>query len=534
MAKTIKNPIITGFNPDPSILRVGDTYYIANSTFEWFPGVQIHKSKDLQNWQLCAKPLDTAEKLDLKGVPDSCGVWAPCLTYSDGLYYLVYSNVKSFDGIWKDTPNYLVTTDDIEYGQWSDPIFLDSSGFDASLYHDDDGRKWYLTLIVDHRKGKFFGGIGIQEYSVSEQALIGEMKLLWEGSSLGVTEGPHIYKRNGYYYLMTAEGGTEYGHAVSLARSKELMGPYETHPSNPLISSRKNPNNYLQKTGHGSLVETADGTPYVAFLTSRPLTELGRCTLGRETAIQKMVWKSDDWLYLAHGGQEAKMITEGLDTPAFSWQPLPDHDDFDEDQLNINFNSLRIPVTEDWCTLKERKGFLRLYGRDSLASLHQQSFIARRIQHFNVEVETMLEFNPSDFQQSAGLVFYYNTMHMHYLHLTRFADRDMTCLQIITGDNGKFTEALSIPVDVDNAPQVYLRARMTSSDLQFYYSVDGNDWRGIGPVLDASILSDDYVRDNGLHYRAAFTGAFVGLCCQDLSGHNNYADFDYFKYQVLE
>jgi xylan 1,4-beta-xylosidase len=171
---TITNPILKGFNPDPSILRVNDDYYIATSTFEWFPGVQIHHSKDLINWELIAHPLNRISQLDMKGVPDSCGVWAPCLSYDNGTFYLVYSNVKSFAGVWKDTPNYLVTTKNIR-GEWSESVFLDSSGFDGSLFHDADGRKWYLSMRVDHRKGKMFGGIVLREFDTILQKLVGEV-----------------------------------------------------------------------------------------------------------------------------------------------------------------------------------------------------------------------------------------------------------------------------------------------------------------------------------------------------------------------
>jgi len=159
----ITNPILTGFNPDPSIVRVGEDYYIATSTFEWFPGVQIHHSRDLKNWKLVARPLQRLSQLDMKGNPDSCGVWAPCLSYADGLFYLVYSNVRSFDGVWKDTPNYLVTSATIE-GDWSDPVYLSSRGFDGSMFHDSDGKKWFLSMLVDHRNGIFFGGIEMQQY----------------------------------------------------------------------------------------------------------------------------------------------------------------------------------------------------------------------------------------------------------------------------------------------------------------------------------------------------------------------------------
>ena len=252
---TIENPILRGFNPDPSIVRVGEDYYIATSTFEWFPGVQIHHSRDLKHWELIERPLDRVSQLDLKGVPDSCGVWAPCLSYSDGVFYLVFSNVQSFDGPWKDTPNYLVTANDI-HGPWSEPIFLSASGFDGSLFHDDDGSKWYMSMVNDHRIDDGFGGIILQEYDSEAKQLVGDVHYLTAGTELGLTEGPHIYTKEGFYYLLLAEGGTEYGHAATIMRSESITGPYEAHPGNPIVTSRDNAALELQKAGHASIVQT--------------------------------------------------------------------------------------------------------------------------------------------------------------------------------------------------------------------------------------------------------------------------------------
>ena len=218
--KKITNPVLKGFNPDPSILRVGDDYYIATSTFEWFPGVQIYHSRDLINWKLIARPLNRVSQLDLKGVSSSEGVWAPCLSYDNGVFYLIYTIVK----LWtyagpRDLDNYLVTTTDIR-GDWSEPIYLNSSGFDPSLFHDDDGRKWLVNQLWDHRQGKNkFAGIVLQEYSHKEKGLVGPITNIFKGTELGLVEAPHIYKRNGYYYLMTAEG-TTFKHAVTFARSE--------------------------------------------------------------------------------------------------------------------------------------------------------------------------------------------------------------------------------------------------------------------------------------------------------------------------
>lgn len=530
---TIINPILRGFNPDPSIIRVNKDYYIATSTFEWFPGVQIHHSQDLINWELVARPLNRISQLDMRGNPDSCGVWAPCLTYEEGTFYLVYSNVRSFDGVWKDTPNYLVTTEDI-LGEWSDPIFLSSRGFDGSLFHDEDGKKWFTSMIVDHRKGKFFGGIILQEYDPKAEQLIGPVHPIFEGSELGITEAPHLYKRNGYYYLITAEGGTEYGHAVSLARSKAITGPYTLHPNNPIITSRNHPEAPLQKCGHADLVETRDGDWYAVFLTGRPLTKLGRCTLGRETAIEAVEWRRDNWLYLKEKIDsprleipiESKSTEKGGELTVFL-------ETFDFDYLNIHFQSLRVPIDESWLSLTDRQGYLRLYGRESLSSLHHQSLIARRVQHFRIEATTCIEFSPTNFQQMAGLVLYYNTGHWFYLYIMGAEDGTSKYLQLTICDNFEMQEQLEWPINLEDSEMIYLRVEVDDAEVQFYFASETQKWRQLGPVLDASILSDDYVREGGARYRAAFTGMFVGICCQDLTGHGLHADFNWFDYKEL-
>lgn len=190
----IMNPVLKGFNPDPSMCRVGDDYYIATSTFEWFPGVQIHHSKDLVNWQLISQPLDRVELLDMRGNPDSGGVWAPQLSYHDGKFWLIYSDVKVTGGAWKDVYNYLTTCDTID-GEWSEPIYLNSSGFDPSLYHDEDGRKYLLNMMWDPRPDKHeFYGIVMQEYNHEQKELIGKPEVIYKGTEWGLVEAPHLYK----------------------------------------------------------------------------------------------------------------------------------------------------------------------------------------------------------------------------------------------------------------------------------------------------------------------------------------------------
>jgi xylan 1,4-beta-xylosidase len=535
--KTISNPILKGFNPDPSIIRVEDDYYIATSTFEWFPGVQIHHSKDLVNWKLITRPLNRTSQLDMKGVPDSCGVWAPCLTHQDGVFYLIYTNVRNFNGDWKDTPNFVVTASDIK-GPWSKPTFVNASGFDPSLFHDDDGKSYCLNMMVDHRNGKFFGGIIIQQFDRYTKKMVGKINHIFEGTEQGFTEGPHLYKKNGYYYLMTAEGGTSYGHCISLARSKNILGPYEVHPHNPILTSKDSPTNYLQKTGHGDLVETQHGEWYLTFLTSRPLTEQGRCITGRETAIEKVQWKEDNWLYLDNKVAQQYVVAPCL--PEYKFKPEAKRINFDGINLDINFQSLRVPMTKDWINQSERPGYLRLRGRESLSSCFEQSMIARRIQAHHTLATTCLEFTPDNFQQMAGLACYYNTTHYYYLYISggdMETPTNQKYLNIMSCDDNKITYPLAEAINLSDATQAFLKADFNGASLQFYYAIDMNTnhpkWQKIGPELDGSILSDDYVQHAERGYSPCFTGAFFGLACQDLSGQRKHADFDFFEYQEM-
>jgi xylan 1,4-beta-xylosidase len=551
VAKIITNPILRGFNPDPSIIRVRDDYYIATSTFEWYPGVQIHHSRDLIHWRLLTRPLRRAGQLNLLGDPDSCGVWAPCLSYADGLFYLIYTDVKRYgrttaggaSGVsLRDFNNYLVTSSRID-GEWSDPIYLNSSGFDPSLFHDDDGRKYLLNMLWDHRPGhNRFAGILLQEYSEREQKLIGHRHLIFAGTSLGFTEGPHLYKRAGYYYLLTAEGGTGWGHAVTLSRSRKLTGPYELHPDKQILTSRHRPDLELQRAGHADLVETQTGEVYMVHLCGRPLRNRGRCVLGRETAIQKMKWSSDGWLRTE---DESGLPAVAVKAPELPGQ-LSDscdgraatddteftavRDDFDAPELPIDFQWLRSPWPEELFSLTARPGYLRLFGRESPGSRFRQALVARRQQAHCYSAETAIEFDPVHYQQMAGLICYYNGAKFHYLYLSH-DETEGKHLRVMSAlpdqaQTDSFTGLIKI---ASNVP-VHLRVEVDFERLYFGYRLEGDEWRRLPEQFDAAILSDE-ASQPGL---PNFTGAFVGMCCQDLAGTCRPADFDYFEYRERE
>jgi len=534
----IRNPILPGFNPDPSICRVGDDYYIATSTFEWYPGVQIHHSRDLVNWRLMRRPLERASQLDLRGEPDSCGVWASCLSFADGRFWLVYTDVKRFDGNFKDAHNYIVTARAIE-DSWSDPTYVNSSGFDPSLFHDDDGRKWFLNMIWNHRdpagahlKHPAFFGIRLQEWDAGQGKLTGPAKTIFAGSPHGFVEGPHLFKRDGWYYLTVAEGGTGYDHAATMARSRRIDGPYELHPNVHLITSKDAPNAPLQRAGHGQIVETPDGQIYHTHLCSRPLKGMRRSPMGRETAIQKCVWKEDGWLYLAQGGQvpavEAPSPFEARSEP----KPRATRYAFSPGSLPADFQWPRTPHAERLFSLDARPGWLRLFARESLGSWFEQSLVARRQEHFAYRAETELDFSPSNFQQAAGLAAYYNRYKFHCLAVA-WEEEVGRCLTILSceGDypEGRLSFPLESPIPLPGEAPVSLAVSVDGAALQFSLLSD-REWRDIGPVLDASILSDE---GGGGEHRS-FTGAFIGMFAFDTSGAAVPADFNYIEYEARD
>ncbi|AJG98276.1 glycoside hydrolase family 43 [Clostridium beijerinckii] len=520
----IKNPVLTGFHPDPSMICVDGNFYVANSTFEYFPGVAISKSKDLANWESIKAPLDNINMLDMKGNPKSCGIWAPCLTYHDGLFYLVFTDVKCWTfSPFKDTPNYITTAPSIN-GPWSEPVFINSSGFDPSLFHDDDGKKYIVNMEWDYRKAGEMGrdkftGILLTEIDPVSLRPISEPVNIFKGSERGKTEGPHFYKKDGFYYLITAEGGTEYSHAVTVARSKNITGPYELHPNTHLISSQGDFSAYLKKAGHGSLCKAPDGKWWIAFLCGRPLDESMRCPLGRETAIAEVIWK-DRWPYLKEGGIVPAVEFEGYGEKII--KKVYDYK-FNEGEFKHDFMSLRVPAKYD--VLED--GRLRLYGKESLSSIHNQNMLIRRQSDFCFEAETCIDFPFEHFQRMAGLIYRYDEENQYYLRVAYNEEKGEKCLGILCFDKGNF----SMPLGENEIPvgngKIYLKLKVENRYGEFYYAKEDLVWNSVPYKIDVSILSDEYATPTG------FTGAFIGMSCQDMRDSSAYADFYSFKYTVI-
>lgn len=538
----ILNPILPGFNADPSILRVGDDYYIANSTFEWYPGVQIHHSRDLANWDLVCRPLSRASQLDMRGDPDSCGVWAPCLTHDGDRFYLVYTDVKRKDGSFKDAHNYIVTAPDVR-GPWSDPVYANSSGFDPSLFHDPDtGKKWFVNMLWDHRRrggllgNSAFAGIVLQEFDAAAGRLVGPRRNIFPGTELALVEGPHLYKRGGWYYLLTAEGGTSWDHACTLARARDVWGPYETHPQRHILTSKDAPLAAIQKAGHGDLVDTPDGRTYLVHLCGRPTTQNRRCVLGRETSIQECYWDDDGWLHVKDGPVPSLRVdVPGTRDEDKYWREIKYS--FEEQELPKDLQWLRTPEPER--IFKTGAGDegkqLVLIGRETIGSWFEQALVARRQTHFSYDAETVVDFSPEDEREFAGLTAYYCRYNFFYLTVTADSDGQRELLLMISDvswpDGDLETQPLLEPVKIPQSGKIKMALTIRGPQLQFYYAMEGEEeLKKIGPVLDASILCDEC---GGHQTHGSFTGAFVGVACSDLNGTAREAKFDHFVYRPV-
>ncbi len=583
MRETIRNPILRGFHPDPSIVRVKDDYYIATSTFEWWPGIRLHHSGDLKNWELIGYPLNRVSQLDLRGVGASQGVWAPDLTWADGIFYLVYTVVKSFYCNMYDTENYIITAADI-HGPWSEPVSLNNFGFDPSLFHDTDGRKYIVSMTTDHRVPKKYAGrLVLQEYDPVKKAMTGPVRDIYRGEKIFL-EGPHIFRRKDWYYLFAADTGTGEGHGQSILRSENVWGPYEMFKADfmrrdseaeaySVLTSRHHEDILLQKSGHCDLVETPDGEWYAVHLCGRASGDKNpadakrfpgcrRYMIGRETALQKMRWTKDDWLVLDGGGNTPKEEVEGPEVfarpersevfggteaegrrfagrekaadeqGAAGREKVPDgvrgcavgrlvRDDFDRRELDLDYQSLRIPMDEHYISLSARPGWLRMYGRSGLSSKFSQTLIARRMTQYHMSASACVEFEPENYKQMAGLIFLYDTDNYLYLHVS--VDEEIgKCITLLKAENRKY-EYLTGYLPIAEEKAIFLKLKIEEHFVQFYYGYEEGGMEKIGSLINAGFLSDEACEEGW------FGGVMIGICCQDLTGFGKYADFDYFE-----
>ncbi|WOO39777.1 glycoside hydrolase family 43 protein [Rubellicoccus peritrichatus] len=502
------NPIIPGFYPDPSICRVGEAFYLVTSTFEWFPSVPVFHSKDLVNWTQLGHCLTRKSQLNLDGAKSSGGIYAPTIRHHNGRFYMVTTDTTGIR-------NFIVHTDD-PAGPWSEPIKVAQGGIDPSLFFDDDG-KVYFTANALWCEG-LERGLHLWEINVDTGEVVDdEPVFLWSGTGGKYPEAPHIYKRSGWYYLIIAEGGTEFGHMISVARSRSPKGPYESCPNNPILSHRCSANP-IQSTGHGDLFEDSQGNWWVVFLGVRHCSYPLVHHLGRETYLAPVSWSDDGWPVINDGKLVDLEMNVERDLPLSEKTLVPVRDDFDTNTLALTWNFRRNPVEESW-SLSERPGWLRLACLPgSLNGIGGTALLARRLQHFYARIETAIEFFPEDDYAEAGLTAIMNERHHCEAALTRRHGKKVIimrkrCASMVTENVVEW-----------NCKGVICLKIQAEEDLLSFFAV-GEDGESVDlGQMETRLLSTEMA--------GGFTGLYVGVyATSNGEPSQNAAYFDWFDYE---
>lgn len=500
-----RNPVLPGFYPDPSVCRVGRDFYLVTSSFEYFPGVPIFHSRDLVNWRQIGHCLTRPSQLPLAGARASGGIYAPTLRYRDGIFYLTTTNVSAGG-------NFIVTARAPE-GPWSDPIPVAQQGIDPSLFFDEDGTVIYSTSS---------GGALQSRIDVTTGKLLSEPELVWRGTGGQHPEGPHLYFHDGWYYLLMAEGGTEYGHMITMARAKSPWGPFEPCARNPLLTHRsiQSP---IQAIGHADLVDTPEGEWFAVFLGVRPNGYPPCYHLGRETFLSPVSWAKDGFPELGVQGR----VTLEMDSPL---QPQPHsepapgpRDDFDAKELALFWNFLRNPSPELY-SLDERPGHLRLrgsaHGLDDIAS---PTWVGRRQCHFALRAATCLEFRPRTEREEAGLVVRMNESHHYEIFLTLRDGQPHVVLRRRIGSLQ--AEVARRPLTPAEAARWVLAVEADRDRYVFSYG---------SPEAELRRLGEGETRYLSTEVAGGFTGVYLAMYA---SGNGapckEPADFDWFEYREV-
>ena len=530
MSAVVTNPVLPGSHPDPDIIRVGDDFYLATTTFEWLPGVRIHHSRDLVNWKLVAAPLDGARVGNMRAVPDSGGNYIPSLSWHDGTFYLLYSEV--YDGAWPWVANrtFLTTAKSIE-GAWSDPVHLNSMAFDPALFFDDDGRCYLLHLWMDYRAGKQqMRGIAIHELGLNTLQLIGEARELFTSPDGFFNEGPHLFKRNGYYYLSTAIWGTWREHATMVARAKNLTDPFEIDPENPMLTSFSDEAHPLQKAGQGYFLDVGGDYWVLAHHVGRFWPGVGRCPLGRETCLQNIEWSADGWPRIAGGGNLPALTFESPFEAEFEVDVGSVDETFDGAELDMEWNTVREPADESWLSLSRTPGRLSLRGRLPITSKVGQSLVARRWTQMRFTASTRMHFDPRNETTLAGLILYYDTVDFVWAAVSRDEKEGRILSLIERRPDQDFYQQLAARESIPDKGAIDLKVAVAPEGLQFYRRGEGTEWTSLGGLLEVGHLSDE--GHDGT--KKGFTGSFVGLAAHDMQLEQAWAEFECFRIELPE
>ena len=535
-AQTFKNPILAGGYPDPSICRVGDEFFMVNSSFEYFPALPIHKSKDLVNWELVGHGLNRLEQvsgqINLIDVQSNGGIHAPTIRFHNGKYYIITTNVY-YDEIKQraSATNFIITSSNPE-GPWSNPIVIKGApGIDPDIFFDDDGRVWYAG---NHQPSDpSFSGeteIWMQELDPINFQLIGQRFYVWRGACGGVwAEGPHIYKKDGNYYLLIAEGGTSFNHSIMVAVSDKITGPYTSNERNPIFSSRHlSYDNWVHSTGHGDLVELEDGRWYIVLLGVRGDVKR-KSNMGRETFIAPVSWEREpyDW-------KERKIVWPVIapqfgrilkNNPVIFSETIQNKelffvDDFNKTNLGLAWNHRRVPM-QNMFDLVSNTGFLRVYTNpNKLQERKRANFIGIKQTESDFSFETKMTFSPSYDSDESGIAIVQKDNNFLSLTIKKFNEDILLELKLM---NNVETSIASKLIFHKCTLPVQLKVESYQNNYRFYYAQKNDDFQLFAETPADLLLSHGY------------TGAHIGLyTTSNGQMSSGYADFDRVEYTSVK
>lgn len=529
-AQNIKlvNPILSGFYPDPSIVKVDKDYYLVNSTFSYFPGLPVWHSKDLKNWKQIGNVISRTSQMDFLGERMTRGLFAPGISYNNGTFYVTCTDIDH-EG------NFVVTAKN-PAGPWSNPVKLPQvKGIDPSIFFDEDG-KAYIVYNSDapNYKPLYSGHRTIKMYEIDPISLktTGEEKILVNGG-VDITkkpvwiEGPHILKRNGWYYLYAAEGGTSVNHSEVVLRSKNIWGPFIPYEKNPILTQRDLPadrKNPITSTGHAQFVEGPDGKTYAVFLACRPYTG-DYYNTGRETFIAPVEWK-DEWPIINPNSKEVEYSYTASFREIKQTNALPQGGNFTyklvfEKQLDPALTFLRS-VDSSSFSLSKTAGLTMKLKPETLMDFGVPSFIGKRQQHLFCSTETELNFTANNDNEKAGLAIFQNENHFYFLG--KSIENGKQVLQLYKSNiDGKTMDVIVTTILAANVKKVQLRIDAKGEYYQFSFATTPNKWVILKDNIDGKFLST--------HDAGGFVGCFFGLYAT-ASGQisSNTASFKYLKY----
>jgi alpha-N-arabinofuranosidase len=495
---TYQNPVIPGFHSDPSVCRVGDDYYLITSTFEYFPGVPVFHSKDLINWEQIGYCIHRKEQL-----PNGINIFAATIRYHEGLFYMITTNLAGRSG------NFYVTASN-PAGPWSDPIWINIPGIDPDLFFDDDGKTYVISSPFD-----------LYEINILTGELLTEGHKVWFGTGGRYAEGPHIYKKDGFYYLMAAEGGTEEAHSETIARSSNIWGPYTEYPANPILAhaNAAGQGNPIQGVGHADIIQAHDNSWWIVFHGYRTVSDKAHHILGRETCLAPVSWPKNGWPVVNGNG----VATVDMTCPTLPLKPFPQKpalQNFDKKELGLEWNFIQFPDVNNF-SLEKRDGYLSLTGSsEKIGTRNSSTFVGRRLTDLYFTATTQIEFDPKNENEEAGIILLNNGSHFD-LMIEKSNGKRFLIVKLQFGTITYKSEKITL-----KPGPVNLRITGKKSTFTFSYA------QGDSAFIDIETVDSKFLATETVGF---FTGVYIGLYATG-NGKKSMvsADYNWFEYLAID